>query len=138
MANTNMDIINFTQLTNEITEGYFNEGGEYQPQLGMTNAMLLFYKTCINNDINPNEITVEQASEIFNEAFMKKFNEEIKSDNQDFSFGCAYRHAMDIVNVRKSSLEYTFSRLLTYIGGIDIDRLTELINKSGEKDDVHE
>lgn len=111
IVNTKLKMIDYFVIVNEIALEFFDEEGEYQPQIGMFNAMRLFYNNCVIQskfDI-PHNITDAMDMEplINDEEFIMAFNNAIVSDYSkiNIDFANAYKNALDIVETKKKSFE---------------------------------
>jgi len=124
------DFVDYYNLVNQLVEGYFNEDGDYLPQIGDAVAMTIFFNVCIIDkeqfsDLEIIEDPLEAGGVFEDEDFIEAFNEAIFFNGQiRFDFANAFKNALEIVNYRTSSLTYA-SKVLT--GGIKdiINRLDE-------------
>ena len=110
-VNTYLGMVEYLTMVNEIVLEYFDEDGNYQPQIGILNAMRLFYNECVieSKFELPHDITDAMDMEIMvtDDEFVSEFNNAIIGDIPGirFDFANAYKDAMDIVETKKSSIE---------------------------------
>lgn len=110
-VNTSLGMVEYLTMVNEIVLEYFDEDGNYQPQIGILNAMRLFYNECVieSKFELPHDITDAMDMEIMvtDDEFVSEFNNAIIGDIPGirFDFANAYKDAMDIVETKKSSIE---------------------------------
>lgn len=110
-VNTSLGMVEYLTMVNEIVLEYFDEDGNYQPQIGILNAMRLFYNECVieSKFELPHDITDAMDMEIMvtDDEFVNEFNNAIIGDIPGirFDFANAYKDAMDIVETKKSSIE---------------------------------
>lgn len=120
---TDLGIIEYYYIVEEIAHEYFDENGEYQPHIGILNTMRLFYNKCVTEsefDVEiPHDNTDAMKMEplLADKGFIKAFNDAISGNGMVcLNFANACQNAMDIVNDKKSS----------------ISRVTDIIKKSIE------
>lgn len=109
-VNTNLSIVEYASIVNEIVKEYFDENGEYVPHFGRLNAMRIFYNQCVTDDrfCFPHDISKAEemeeliASEDFIEAFCYTIDHGYNYGS--FNFANAYRDALGIVEVKKTSI----------------------------------
>ena len=104
-------LFDYLAMVNEIALEFFNEDGVYQPHIGKINAMRLFYNNCVEkspydekhgHDIVDAKDMIDIVADV---DFIYEYNEAITADKCiRLDFGNAYKDAMDIVDVKKSSL----------------------------------
>ena len=110
-VNTSLGMVEYLTMVNEIILEYFDEDGNYQPQIGILNTMRLFYNECVieSKFELPHDITDAMDMEIMvtDDEFINEFNNAIIGDVPGirFDFANAYKDAMDIVETKKSSIE---------------------------------
>jgi len=111
VVNTELNIIDYIVLVNEMVLEYFNDDGEYQPHIGMLNVMRLFYNNCVveSKFDNPHDIVDAMDMEIIveDDDFLNTFNDALVGNipGVRFDFANAYKDAMDIVENKKHSIE---------------------------------
>lgn len=109
--NTQLDIISYVSLVEQIAKGFFDSDGKYIPHYGHLNAMAQFYNNCYFTDgykqVEP-QTQIEYCEPIFlDPEFVKMFNEEIDCCKaRSLSFGTAYNDALDLVNYQKSTFGF--------------------------------
>lgn len=114
--NSKFNIVDYVELVNELAEEYFDEQGNYTPQIGKINAIRLFYNRCVKMDLHelPHDI-VEIADVdklIQDNAFMKTFNTAIKNKaDVSLDFAGAYLDAQEIVNNKNNSLNQAATKV---------------------------
>lgn len=111
---TTLSIIDYVTIVDAIVTEFFNEDGEYTPHIGKLNAMRLFYNECItdNRFELPHDITDALQMEVLveNDEFITAFDKAIKFEqNSVFSFANAYKDALSIVEVKKTSINQVAS-----------------------------
>jgi len=103
VVNTKLNLVDYISLVDLLVDDYFDVEGNYQPHIGMANAMRLFYNLCVMqskfdetlpHDFSDITLVDELASY---EPFITAFNSALNCGYFDFSFGCAYNNAMEIV-----------------------------------------
>lgn len=110
-VDTNLNLVLYTLMVDNIAENFFSKG-EYKPHYGNLNAMRHFYNECVKeskfDEEYPHEIIngFEMADIVADEEFIIAFEQAIFAENGGFgyTFGRAYREALDIVNTKKSSI----------------------------------
>ena len=111
VVNTELNMIDYIVLVNEMVLEYFNDDGEYQPHIGMLNVMRLFYNSCVveSKFDNPHDIVDAMDMEIIveDDDFLNAFNDALVGNvpGVRFDFANAYKDAMDIVENKKHSIE---------------------------------
>lgn len=111
-VNTKLTLFDYLAMVEEIVREFFNsENGVYQPQIGNLNAMRLFYNHCVTksqfdekygHDVTDADVMAEIVAD--NE-FIKVFNQSLEcNDILGYDFANAYKDAMEIVNVKKTSI----------------------------------
>lgn len=111
VVDTELNMIDYMVLVNDMVLEYFNDEGEYQPHIGMLNVMRLFYNVCVKESKfdNPHDITDAMDMEIIveDDDFLNAFNDAIIGvvPGIRFDFANAYKDAMDIVETKKHSIE---------------------------------
>lgn len=132
--NTNFELFDYLSLVNEIALEFFSDESTYQPHIGKINTMRLFYNKCVTeegHDENNNHDIIDATDMVdivSNVAFIEAYNEALAVTDIRLDFGNAYKDAMEIVNVKKSSLgnavELVISVLNRLLGGFS-DVLTD-------------
>ena len=128
VIDTKLNIVDFISTVNEIAINYFNVDGSYTPDIGLINAMRVFYNQCVKHskfdDIGYNVIDpLEMELIISDESFIEAFNNALTSDGYDLDFSNAYREAMEIVDYRKNSVNNTLETVKNAILSI-LDNIT--------------
>lgn len=114
---TNLGVFDYLRVVNELASDFYNEDGDYQPHIGLINAMCVFYNNCVKSSkfdekfgheiVDPTEI-----SEVFeDEEFIQAFNVSITITMVRFDFANAFRDAMDIVNTQKNSVNQIYNKI---------------------------
>lgn len=111
VINTKLGLTDFVNTVNGIAAGYFDNAGRYTPHIGMLNAMCVFYNLCVKDseykDTLGDIITevVNAESLLHDKDFIELYNATLSAKyNDDLSFAVAYRHAMDIVEKKTTSI----------------------------------
>ena len=112
VVNTNLGIIDYVSVVNELALEYFNEDGEYQPQIGILNEMRVFYNVCVKeskfDDTVSHDIVdaLELETLVSDEEFIDAFNKALigEHDRVALDFANAHENAMSIVENRKTSI----------------------------------
>lgn len=110
VVDTELSMVDYLVMVNEMVLEYFNEDGEYQPHIGMLNVMRLFYNNCVKESKfdKPHDITDAMDMEIIveDDTFLDAFNDAIiGTPGIKMDFANAYKDAMDIVETKKHSVE---------------------------------
>ena len=81
VVNTELSMIDYLVMVNDMVLEYFNEDGEYQPHIGMLNVMRLFYNHCVieSKFDTPHDIIDAMDMEIIveDDDFLNAFNDAI-------------------------------------------------------------
>ena len=107
-VNTKLDYRNYLTCVNEIADAYFDEEGNFIPQIGRIMSVSVFLDYCVaDSGINPDG--EDMIDQIFNsEEILKEFQKAVDSYeeilNPGLTFGNAYLDAMEIVSQRKNSV----------------------------------
>lgn len=133
-VNTKLGMIEYLAMVDIIVSEYFQDGN-YQPHYGNLNAMRLFYNNCVMKSKFDEQFghDISDASdmiEIVNDSeFIDAYNSAILDNSRyDFNFGSAYRDAMEIVNVKKTS----FGNAVDIVGSMLeklAAKLTDVLNE---------
>lgn len=111
IINTELSMIDYLVMVNNMVLEYFNDDGEYQPHIGMLNVMRLFYNSCVveSKFDNPHDIVDAMDMEVIveDDDFLNAFNDALVGNvpGVRFDFANAYKDAMDIVENKKHSIE---------------------------------
>lgn len=111
VVNTKLEMFQYLQIVNDIALEFFNIDGNYQPHIGVLNAMRIFYDYCVKESkydekYGHDMFDVTDMEEIIkDDDFIFAFNEALKVDSVGFDFGNAYAQALDIVEYKKTSFE---------------------------------
>lgn len=138
--NTKLELFDYLAMVNEIVLEFFNEDGTYQPHIGKINAMRLFYNQCVTkskyDEKYPHDIVdaMDMVEIVADDGFIAEYNEALAAGSyKNLDFGNAYKDAMEIVNVRKSSfgnaVEIVGSMLNRIVGSISTVLTDENIEK---------
>lgn len=104
---TSVGVVDYVLLVNDIADGYFDLlTAEYQPHLGIANAMLIFYNTFYKEKKDSEIISIDTFEPIAtSESFLQAFNQALICDSTyEYDFAHAFIDAMDIVETKKSSV----------------------------------
>lgn len=110
VVNTKLGAIDYALMVNDIASQYFYSDGEYAPQIGLLNAMRLFYNCCVKESkfddvVSHTSDTLDDMETLAtDDQFIEEFNKALVADKYCLDFANAFRDAMDIVNTKKSSL----------------------------------
>ena len=105
IVDTNLSVVNFIIMVKDLAVEYFDKDGDYQPHIGMLNAMRLFYNNCVKKS---------------------KFDDTVSHDIVDvyrLNFATALNEAVAIVENKRTSTNGLIDRLKT-----TVLRLTENMN----------
>lgn len=146
VVDTNLGIVDFLQVVNDIALEYFDVDGVYQPHIGMLNAMRVFYNICVKES----QFDDEYGHDIFDafdmenimkdEDFILEFNRAINPSYVKLDFANAYIRALEIVENKKTSLGAAIDairnlifRLMDYADGIfkdeNLDKIADIAEK---------
>lgn len=115
---TKFSIVEYTIMVESIVDGFFGIDGEYQPHIGMANAMRLFYNSCVKHskfdDEIPHNFTdimlVDKLAE--DDELMTAFNDALDDCRPfRFSFGNAFYNANDMIQTKKDSFANTIEMI---------------------------
>lgn len=134
--NTNLEMVEYIVLINNMADAFFDDKGNYQPHIGVINAMRVFYNVCvISSDfddeyphniedlLDMSDIVVDKD---FCEAFLKSINEA-----EFFDFGNAYSQVLDIVNSKKNNIGNLGEKIIKYA-----EKIVESINETMTEDNL--
>lgn len=133
VVNTDLGMVDYLVMVNEIVLEYFNEDGEYQPQIGTINAMRLFYNKCVveSKFDAPHDIVdaMDMETMIEDDDFIEAFNNAIVGNYPGIrmDFANAYRDALEIVETKKNSIERAFVSIKKSISAI-LDTINPLLS----------
>lgn len=110
-VNTKLALFDYLAMVRDIASEFINdEDGTYQPQIGKLNAIRLFYNNCVTKSkfdkkYGHDVIDASDMEEIVaDDKFMKAYNKAIIGDGAtQYDFANAYKDAIEIVNVKKTS-----------------------------------
>ena len=132
VIDTNLDMVSFISVVNEIAAEYFDADGTYTPHIGWMNAMRVFYNECVKESpystTLPFPITdaIEMKELVNDEDFMHEFEAAIwETCNLRFDFSTAYFMAKDIVDNKRTS----FATILEIVQNIAV-KFAEKLNES--------
>lgn len=140
-VNTKLALFDYMALVQEIAYGFIDyETGTYQPHIGNLNAMKLFYNRCVIeskfDEKYPHNVTnVDAMAEIISDDdFMEAFNKAIKHDGETvgYDFANAYKDALDIVNVKKTSFGLILNVVNTLLEGLK-EKVMPLLTEENTK-----
>lgn len=110
IVDTELTLVEYVVMVNDMALEYFNEDGEYQPHIGILNVMRLFYNHCVieSKFDNSHEIidAMEMETMVEDDEFIAAFNDAIVGSVPGIrmDFANAYKDAMDIVEDKKHSV----------------------------------
>lgn len=113
VVNTELEMFEYLQTVNDIALEYFNIDGKYQPHIGILNAMRIFFNLCVKESKYDEKYghdifdATDMEEIVADKDFIVAFNCALIPKDVDFTFGNAYRQALDIVEYKKTSLENT-------------------------------
>ena len=104
-----LSVAEYIAIVNNIASNYYNENGEYQPHIGILNAMRIFYNVCVTEDMFDLPHNIVDASEVEklanDDEFIHSFNSAIESDgNVQLNFANAYIDAIAIVESKNDMI----------------------------------
>lgn len=120
-VNTKLSLVEYSSVVEELVDGYFSISGQYQPEIGIANAMRVFYNMCTTDTAFDAEIPhdfievmlVDQLAN--NDEFLEAFNDCVSncSTGYGFTFGNAFKDAQSIISERKR-----FSPVVAFIQAV--------------------
>lgn len=131
VVNTKFGLVDYIVLVNEIVAEFFDEDGGYQPHIGMLNIIRLFYNYCVLEskfDI-PHDITdaMDMETIVDDDDFLEAFNDALLIEPEfKLDFANAYKNAMDIVDNKRTSVEYAVDSIKKMFSSI-VDMLSPLL-----------
>lgn len=130
---TDMNIVDYVSLVNNIVKEFFDDEGEYVPHIGRLNVMRLFYNECViesNFELSHDfEDALQMDVLVEDEEFIKQFNTALKGDGTIcLDFANAYAEAMEIVNVRKGSFGNAVNVIKNAISNV-VDMINPVLGK---------
>lgn len=129
--NIEFDIVNYTNIVNNIADEFFDEKGEYTPHVGKLYAMSVFYNECVVEDGNKTKIDdiLQVQPLIRDRKFVNAFNKTIKKTSQiRLNFANAYRDALDIVNHRRASFNNAVNIIKNSINDV-VDKMNSAMSE---------
>lgn len=130
IVDTNLSVVNFIIMVKDLAVEYFDKDGDYQPHIGMLNAMRLFYNNCVKkskfDDTVSHDIVdaIELEPLVADEDFIRAFNAALCEDEvYRLNFATALNEAVAIVENKRTSTNGLIDRLKT-----TVLRLTENMN----------
>lgn len=134
VVNTKLGAIDYALMVNDIASQYFYSDGEYAPQIGLLNAMRLFYNCCVKeskfDDVVSHTSDTLDDMEILatDDQFIEEFNKALVADKYCLDFANAFRDAMDIVNTKKTSFNHMAIMLKNAMESI-VDRIAPALTQ---------
>lgn len=117
IVDTNLGMVNYLIVVNEIANEYFDANGEYTPHLGMMNAMRTFYSLCVKESRFDEKIAHDTTDPLKMEEimcdkeFIEEFNKAIHVDRVCLDFANAHRDALEIVSTKRGSIARLFGSI---------------------------
>lgn len=139
IIDTKLSIVEYMWMVEAMVSEYFGDDGTYQPQIGLLNIMRLFYNKCVmqshfDTEHEHNITDPMDLEEIISDnEFILEFNNAIEyNPMKTLDFGNAYYDAMDIVDVRKTSLSQAVQSMKSAVESI-IDEIRPMMSESNIK-----
>lgn len=129
-----LSLVDYCEVVENIAREYFNDELEYKPYLGELNAMAVFYNKCVKGTIKEDIPEIKDALEmeplINDMRFMVAYNNAIKTDENVFAFDFAnaYKNALKMVEVKKTSLSTIFGKAEKKVEEI-LNKISPLLSK---------
>lgn len=124
IINTKLSLVEYISLIDMLVDEYFDIEGNYQPHIGMANAMRLFYNLCVKqskfDETIPHDfsdITLVDKLASY-EPFISEFNSALNCGCFDFSFGCAYNNAIEIVQQKINPLNKISDQVSKFLNSL--------------------
>lgn len=146
VVDTNLGIVDFIQVVNDIALEYFNVDGAYQPHIGMLNAMRIFYNICVKESQFDEEYghdifdALDMENIVKDKDFINEFTNATVPVCEKLDFANAYIKALDIVENKKTSLNGAIEMIrnmifefMDSVDGIFKDENLEKITDIAEK-----
>lgn len=114
IINTSLSVVEYAVMVNSLVAEFFDSvTQDYQPHFGNLNAMRLFYNHFYKDEVSEEIIDALDMNEIVNDdEFIQAFNSAINTYGIiRCDFGNAYHDAIEIVDVKKVSVNRAFSTL---------------------------
>lgn len=128
-SNIEFDIINYTNIVDNIANEFFDESGEYTPHIGKLYAMSVFYNECVD-DANKTKIDdILQVQPLLNnKKFITAFDRSTRKTSKiRLDFANAYNDALDIVNYRRTSFNNAVNIVKNAINDV-VDKIKSSIS----------
>lgn len=137
VVDTNLGIIDFVRVVNDITLEYFNVDDVYQPHIGLLNTMRVFYNVCVKesrfDDKYGHDVfdVIDMEEILKDEEFIAEFDKALEVTQTKLDFANAYTQALKIVENKNMSL-------IAAVGAIRnlIFELADYINGSFKDEDL--
>lgn len=146
IVDTNLGIVDFVQVVNDIALEYFNVDGVYQPHIGMLNAMRVFYNVCVKESQFDDEYehdifdALDMENIMKDKDFISEFNNAIVVSCAKLDFANAYARALEIIEHKKKSFSTVVDtirnlifELMDYVDEIFKDENLDKIANIAEK-----
>lgn len=140
VIDTNLSMVDYVIIVENIASEYFDEDGEYVPHYGDINAMRLFYNLCVKqcdfDEKYPHNITdILNMEEIMrDETFVLEFNDAICAYRKELNFGSAYLDAMNIVDYKKNSVSQIVTQIKSLLRPL-INNINDIVS-TGAIDEI--
>lgn len=144
VVDTKLSLIDYFNIVDELVLEYFDLEGNYQPHMGYTNAIRIFYNNCVSDSnlegvVSHNFTNITDVDTIANDSgIMSAFEEALFEQKAGFTFANAFNAALDIVEYKKSSVANIADRIEALFGDIaeklkgvisreDLDKIGEVV-----------
>lgn len=99
----NLGFKNYTNIVNQIVDGYFDEQGNYIPSVGKANLISIYAGYILGDErvFDENLAATDFIDEFVNNADMMLGFENALKDADIFSFGSALCDARELIEIRK-------------------------------------
>lgn len=149
VINTNLSVVDFVVMVDDIAIEYFDISGEYTPHIGLLNVMRLFYNKCVKESKYDEDVPHEVADIMLmkdivaDKDFIRCFNEAIEERGYALNFATAYSEAMKIVDQKKSSIfnviDIIKNSLMQLVGNMNetlaSDKIDKVLSMFGKQSD---
>ena len=152
IVNTDFDVVTYTAVVEELVENHFDVSGEYAPHMGMLKTMCTFYNYCVSDPKLDEEVSGISSIEAINilattEEFLNAYNSNLYCHTNKMNFANAYKHAMQIVENKKSGFGYIADLLKSAVDEIgaklspvltqeNIDAIKKIASNMGDNQNV--
>lgn len=99
-----LNVNDYVAVVEAIADGYFNDVGEYSPQMGRIVAVAVFCDYCMKESVFGDVENPDMDVIFDNHEIMEAYKKALRICDEQLCFANAYDDALELVEYRKSSL----------------------------------